>query len=51
MYSPASVRTAATRGADGVIDGVAAVDDPEAAPEATPPPSLDGKGTLINTYA
>ncbi|HET9622050.1 MAG TPA: hypothetical protein VFP84_11830 [Kofleriaceae bacterium] len=31
-------------------DDASNADPPEAAP-ATPPPSIDGKGTLINTYA
>ena len=37
----------------GAIGGEASTDGGPAdvAPAATPPPSLDGKGALINTYA
>jgi hypothetical protein len=40
------VRSAALAGESGADSG-----PPELAPAATPPPSLDGKGSLINTYA
>lgn len=48
-------RARAAPGAPQAIGGVAPADpeDPAATTAApvTPPPSLDGKGTLINTYA
>ena len=42
--------TVAPIGAEHPIGGVEAAPEDEAA-SASPPPSIDGKGTLINTYA
>jgi len=48
LARPSSLRPAAAV----AIGGVAPVDaDPEGDAPASPPPSIDGKGTRINTYA
>ena len=47
--APASYSLRST--ARKAIGGVAPPDADAGAQPATPPPSIDGKGTLINTYA
>jgi hypothetical protein len=45
-----SLRTAASKANGGVALPAAPI-SLEAPTEVAPPPSIDGKGTLINTYA